>query len=227
MRFANEGRTPMTSPGNYNTNTSDMFAVHRAILGALDAAPRLVGGTSADADRGETIGSFYENVLEFLHVHHSGEDELLYPLLEARCGDRLAELTRIDDQHKTLYEPMDMGRAAIAAWRAAPSAESAQPVVDAIAAIDETLRPHLADEEETVVPLCSLWLSPEEWAQLPAHSMMSFRADKPWLMVGLVAEQLTPEQRDGMIAGMPPELQTMMTEQWLPAFDQFISKVRG
>jgi hypothetical protein len=56
--------------------------------------------------------------------------------------------------------------------------------------------------------------------------MMSFRADKPWLMVGLVREQLDQEQRDGMLAGMPPEMRTMWTEQMEPAFNAFIAEVR-
>jgi hypothetical protein len=121
---------------------------------------------------------------------------------------------------------MDVGRAAIAAWRTAPTAEGATAVIDAIGAIDMTLRPHLADEEATVVPLCSLWLSPEEWGQMPGHSMMAFRADKMWIMPGLVMEQLTPEQRAGMLAGMPPEVQTMWVEQWQPAFESFMAEVR-
>jgi hemerythrin-like domain-containing protein len=216
----------VTTPGSYTTNTSDMFAVHRALLGALDAAPAAVAKAAVDPERVETIGSFYENVLEFLHVHHSTEDLLLYPLLEERCPDRLAEITQIDDQHKLLDEPMAVGRAAVAAWRAAPSPESAQAVVDALATIDVTLRPHLADEEATVVPLCSLWLSPEEWGRLPGHSMMSFQADKMWIMPGLVMEQLTPEQAAGMVAGMPPEVFTMWTEQWQPAFESFMAEVR-
>jgi hypothetical protein len=217
----------MTTPGNYATDTSDMFAVHRALLEALDSAPTLVAGAGSDAERAETVGSFFENVLEFLHVHHSGEDELLYPLLEQRCPDRLAELVEIDDQHKTLFAPMDTGRSAIAAWRVAPSATTAQGVIDALGAIDAALRPHLSDEETTVVPLCSVWISPEEWARLPAHAMQSFRSDKPWLSLGLVFEQLTPAELDGLLAGMPPEMRALWTEQWQPAFESFVTDVRS
>ena len=217
----------MTSPGNYTTDTSDMFAVHRAILGALDAAPLRVASAEGDADRADLIASFYENVLEFLHVHHGGEDELLYPKLEERCPDRLAELVRVDDQHKTLYEPMDEGRAALAAWRAHPTDDNARHVVETLATIDSTLRPHLTDEENTVVPLCSQWISPEEWAELPAHGLMSFRGDKPWIIIGLLAEQTPAQKFQGMIAEMPNDVRTMILEQWMPAYGAFIEEVRG
>jgi Hemerythrin HHE cation binding domain len=216
----------MPSPGSYNTDTSDMFAVHRALLESLVAAPTYVARAGDDAVCVEAVGSFYENVLEFLHVHHSGEDELIYPLLQERCPDQHGEIDRVDDQHRLLDEPMDLGRSVVADWRASPSVEGAKAVVDAMAVIDQTLRPHLADEEMTVVPLCSVWISPEEWGRLPGHALQTFRADKPWLALGLVFEQLTQAQRDAMRAHMPPAVDKIWIEQWQPAFDAFMAEVR-
>jgi hypothetical protein len=77
-----------------------------------------------------------------------------------------------------------------------------------------------------MLPIAAQWMSPEEWGALPGHGMMSFRGDKPWLGLGLVREQLDQGQRDGMLAGMPPEVRTMWTEQMEPAFDAFIAEVR-
>jgi len=216
----------MTTLGNYNTDVSDMYAIHKALTGALDAAPAYVAKAGLDSERVEAIGSFCENVIEFLHVHHTGEDELIYPVLEQRCAESRSELERIDNQHKLLHAPMDAGRSAIATWRAAPSTDNAQAVIDAIASIAEPLRPHLAEEETVVLPIATKWMSPEEWGRLPGHHMMIFRADKPWLMVGLLREQLDQEHRDGMLAGMPPEMRTMWTEQMEPAFNAFIAEVR-
>ena len=216
----------MTTLGNYNTEVSDMYAVHKALTGALDAAPAYVAKAGLDSERVEVIGSFYENAIEFLHAHHTSEDELIYPVLEQRCPERRSELERIDDQHKLLHAPMDAGRSAIATWRAAPSTDNAQAVIDAIASIAEPLRPHLAEEETVMLPIATKWMSPEEWGGMAGHAMMTFRGDKPWLPLGLVREQLNQEQRDGMLDGMPPEMRTMWTEQWEPAFNAFIAEVR-
>jgi hemerythrin-like domain-containing protein len=216
----------MTTLDSYSTDVSDMYAVHKALIGALDAAPAYVAKADLDPERAEVIGSFYENVIEFLHVHHTGEDELIYPVLEERCAESRSDLERIDDQHKLLHAPMDAGRSAIAAWRAAPSPETAQAVIDAIAAIAEPLRPHLAEEETVVLPIAAKSMSPEEWGALSGHAMMIFRADKPWLPLGLLREQLDQEHRDGMLAGMPPEMRTQWTEQMEPAFNAFIAEVR-
>jgi hemerythrin-like domain-containing protein len=216
----------MTAVGTHDTDVSDMYAVHKALLGALDAAPGWVAEAGLDSDRVEVIGSFVENVIEFLHVHHSGEDELIYPVLEERCAESRSELARIDDQHKLLYAPMDAGRSAVATWRAAPSPDNAQAVIDAVASIAETLRPHLAEEETVVLPIATMWISPEEWARQAGHNMMRFRGNKPWLPLGLIREQLDQEHRDGMLAGMPPEMRTMWAEQMEPAFNAFIADVR-
>jgi hemerythrin-like domain-containing protein len=216
----------MTTLGTYDTDVSDMFAVHKALTGALDAAPAYVATADGDSERVGVIGSFYENVIEFLHVHHTGEDELIYPVLEERCAESRSELERINDQHKLLLAPMDAGRSAVAAWRTTPSSENAQAVIDAIASIGDPLRPHLAEEETVLLPIASKWMSPDEFGRLPGHHMMSFRADKPWLMLGLVREQLDQEHRDVMLAGMPPEMRTMWTEQMEPVFNAFIADVR-
>ncbi len=217
----------MTAPGTYRTETSDMFAVHQAITQAFDAAPVLIDGTGGRVDRVEVIASFYENVLEFLHVHQAGEDELVYPILEERCVEEKAMLGQIESQHALLNEPMEHARASIAAWRATPSAEGAENVAQRLGIVAETLRPHLSEEETLVLPVASSWMSPEEWGQLPAHALQAFQADKPWLAVGLIREQLLSEQKDAMLSGMPPEVQTLWAQQWEPAFTAFITEVRA
>ena len=122
---------------------------------------------------------------------------------------------------------MDAGRSALATWRAAPSTDNAQAVTNAIASIAEPLRPHLAEEETVMLPIATKWMSPEEWGRLPGHGMMIFRADKPWLMLGLVRAQLDQEHRDRMLAGMSPEMRTMCTEQTEPAFNAFRPRFVG
>src|SRR5207248_10889930 len=121
---------------------------------------------------------------------------------------------------------LEAGRSAIAARGAAPSTGNAPAVIDAMVSIAEPLRPHLTEEETVLLPIASKRMSSEEFGRLPGHHMMSFRADKPWLMLGLVREQLDQEHRDGMLANMPLEMRTMWTEQMEPAFRVFIAEVR-
>lgn len=216
----------MAQLGELTTNVDDMYAVHQAIIGAFDAADDLVARSRDDHAHADAVSSFYENVIEFLHVHHGGEDELIYPKLRERCPDSWPTIDHIDQQHQTLNAPMAQAREVIAAWRANPTGGGGAAVAAALDLIDETLRPHLSAEEEIVLPFCRKWITQEEWSELPGHAMAAFTGDKPWLGLGLVRERLTQAQRDGMLSSMPPPLQDLWVNQWGPAFDAFIADVR-
>jgi hemerythrin-like domain-containing protein len=217
----------MTVPGEYTTPTDDMRAVHAALLSSLASAPALVAGAGTDPAKVAVAASYCDNVLEFLHVHHDGEDELIYPVLEARCAQHKELLERIDAQHTLLAEPMTAARGAVAAWQGAPSAEAGRTVVDTFATVSDLLAPHLAEEEDEVLPIASSYMAPEEWAELPGHALRSFGGDKPWLALGLVFEQLPPEVRSQVLAGMPPPLQQLWADDWQPAFTGFMSEVES
>ena len=64
------------------------------------------------------------------------------------------------------------------------------------AALERGPRPHLDREEAAILPLAAAHLTPEEWGKLPGHAMGSFGGDKIWLIIGLIRENFTQEQRD-------------------------------
>jgi hemerythrin-like domain-containing protein len=214
-------------PGDLTTDVSDMFTVHQTITGALDSAPELITRDPNHVERARVIGSFFENVLEFLHVHHQGEDDLIYPKLRERCPDAWPTIDHIDHQHQLVHQPTRDAIDAIAAWRNAPSTATAQAAVNALARVDEVVKPHLAMEETVVLPYCSAWITQEEWSELPGHAMAAFQGDKPWLAFGLIRERLTPEQRDEMHNSMPPPLRQLWDNEWSPAYEAFMAEVRS
>ncbi len=112
----------MTVPGEYTTNTNDMRAVHSALQSSLGLADALVTGTRSDPISVAVASSFFENVIEFLRVHHQGEDDLIYPVLEQRCPEHLELVSCIERQHSLLDHPMAASRSAIDSWRSDPTA---------------------------------------------------------------------------------------------------------
>jgi len=215
----------MTGPGSYTTETRDMYAVHRALSACFEAAGPLVGAAGDDPAKVATVASFYENVVELLRVHHEGEDELVFARLAERCPDDHKLLGALEAQHEALKEPMAAARQALAAWREDPRA--GQQVASTLAVITATVAPHLTDEEQGLLPLASAYLSPGEWGELPGHAMADFRCDKPYLALGLVREQLGPEQLALMDAGFPEPLRQLWETQWGPAFVAFMGDVRA
>lgn len=217
----------MTGPGSYTTETNDMRAVHGALRSAFGSAAGLVTGAGTDPANVDTVAAFYETALAFLHVHHDGEDVLIYPILKERCPDRAELLTRVDDQHTLLGEPLARATVALGSWRADPKPATAAGLTDALGTIDATMRPHFEDEEAEILPIASAYLAPEEWAQLPGHALRAMGDNRPWLALGLVREGLTDDQRALQLAGMPPPLQQLWTDEWEPAFVVFIAQVRA
>jgi hemerythrin-like domain-containing protein len=188
-------------------DTSDMVQFHQVFRDALGAAPELIAAIEpGDTARAEFVANYYVNVLSLLHTHHEGEDALLTPRLLQRCPDEAATITRIADQHKAVFGAVDDAEASIAAWQADPSELKGAQVAASLAALHAALAPHLDEEERYLLPIAAGCINVAEWGELPAHGMRNFTGDKPWLITGLVQDQMRPEQIAAMQAHMPPEL---------------------
>jgi hypothetical protein len=187
-------------------DTSDMAQIHQVFRDAVGGArPFVESVTIGDTARTEYVGSYFDNVLCLLHVHHEGEDALLTPLLLDRATpDECAEVQRVADQHALVLGDLDAAEQAIAAWRANPTGDTASSLISAMTALDASLTPHLDEEQQVVCPIAAKYVNVAEWGELPGHGMAAFTGDKMWLILGLIQEQFRPEQIAVMEAHMPP-----------------------
>ena len=226
---ASIGDERRTAMGDFAvTDTSDMYAVHHVFRKTFGSAGELLGGVSQDdADRRELVGNFYDNVIRFLHVHHDGEEELIWPQLKERCPDKDAELIRSAEQHQAVVTLMEVASGTMEQWSQSGSAEDQVAAATAVAALDAALSPHLDEEEAVILPLCSRHISPEEWGQLPGHGLGHFDGDKVWLILGLIRENMTQELRDHMLANMPPPAVEMWTGMGESSFNALVAELRG
>ena len=206
-------------------DTSDMIGLHRVFREALAAAPTLVG-TVDDADRAELVCAYYANVLDLLRGHHEGEDELLTPLLVERVPDQAGTVTRIAEQHETVLAALAAADAAVAAWHAQPSAAHRDDAVRALRVLDAGLAPHLDEEEQVILPIAAQCIDVAEWGRLPEHGMRSYRGDRLWLILGLIQEQMTEEQKRAMESHMPPELREFWNGAGIGLFESFVAELR-
>ncbi|MDR6415550.1 hemerythrin domain-containing protein [Pseudarthrobacter sulfonivorans] len=84
-----ETAAPVPSGPVLCIGTAAMRRIHRVFLWAYSEAPGLVrsagpGDTARAAYVGEVLGNFDK----LLHIHHEGEDELMYPQA-GRTGTRM------------------------------------------------------------------------------------------------------------------------------------------
>lgn len=208
-------------------DTTDLIAVHGVFRDALDWAPGLIGDVPArDLARAAVVGSYYDNVLRFLTVHHDGEDALIWPKLAERAPGRTDLVDEMWADHERIHDTLQTAADVVARWTSSADPAAGRQAVSALQDLAASLLPHLDHEDEQVVPLCAEHLSPEEWAEMPGHALRAFDGDKVWLILGLIRENMTQEQRDAMLAHMPPPPRDMWINMGRDAFEQFIAQVR-
>ena len=206
-------------------DTTDMYAVHGVFRDTLGAAPTLVGGIApGDAERVALIANYYQNVLSFLAAHHDGEEHLVFPLLRERDAAAAALMDAMTEQHHEALALLEQARAALAAWPGGDAAaqQAAQERLDDLCG---HLLEHLGEEEQELLPLAAEHLSVEEWGALPGHGLANFHGDKIWLILGLIRERMTDEQRAAMLEHMPPPAVEMWTGFGEQAYKDYSSEV--
>lgn len=206
-------------------DTSDMIGLHNIFREALSHAPTLVGTTPVDdTTRAELVGSYYDNVLRLLHAHHEGEDELMTPLLAARCEPgEVTDVERIAAQHESMLRDLQVTEECLAVWRRTPAAQQRDHLLAAAAALQTSLTAHLGEEELVILPIAARHLTAAEWAQLPQHGMATFTGDKPWLMMGLVRDQMSPTQAQHMDTSMPAPVAAMWRASGQPTYTSYLT----
>ncbi len=206
-------------------DTTDMFAVHGVFRDTLGAAPTLVGGIAPDdTERVALIANYYENILSFLEAHHDGEELLVFPLLrerDAAAAELMDEMDRAAPRGDRSAGGGQGGAGRVARGRR----RGTEGGRGAAGRTGRHLCDHLDEEEAKVLPLAAEYLSMEEWGALPGHGMANFHGDKIWLILGLIRERMTDEQRAGMTEHMPPPALEMWNGFGEQAFKEYSTVV--
>ncbi len=218
----------MADQPDYDTDTSDMLVPHNMLRSAFGDAGRAIGSARAGDDaRVAAVGTFYDNVLRLLAVHHGAEDELLWPKLRQRAPQHSDTYDRMEGQHANIAVLDHAAADSLEAWSGGPDAETAAALVAALGNLSAALDQHLREEEREILPIATRTVSPEEWAELPGHALRAFDGDKPWLILGLLFEQMTEEQQAHVVAQMPPPSAARWTETGRAAYAEFIAEYRA
>lgn len=173
-------------------DTRMMGIVHSALRRDL-VRLRLVLGTPAaqESRRRTALAEHAVWLMDFLHHHHTGEDEGLYPLVVRRNPAAADLCERMDADHETITPAMEGLRAAAARHLADPASPDAD-LVAAITALEEPLVPHLAREELEMMPVVSASISHAEWVEwhesMVDGSMRQLAFEGHWLIDGLDEE---------------------------------------
>jgi hypothetical protein len=182
----------------------DMAIIHRTFRKTYDESARLVRAAPAPSPGRVTfLADHIDFGIAMLHVHHEGEDELLYPKLIERVPDQAPMTEQVEHEHHLIRGALDDASAACAAWRARPSAETGEALAAALNHLNEVVQPHLDDEEQKVVPLAAVTLTQQEWDAMGKRGMSSVPRNKRAVAAGMMLEPLDPADRAYMMKHVP------------------------
>ncbi|NYS21465.1 hemerythrin domain-containing protein [Streptomyces sp. SJ1-7] len=189
-------------------DSRDMYAVHAMLRRELAELPEYVMNVGeGDGRRAEIVANHIDFVVRILHVHHEGEDTLVWPKLAERApSDTAPVLTAMQAEHAGI----DRGLAALtgtaASWRANPDAAHREAVVDALRELWPVVDSHLSAEEADALVLIDAYLSAPEWSEVGMHGIAHLQPEEFPLFFGMLLHNLDPDLYKVLEATLPPDL---------------------
>lgn len=181
-----------------------MLLIHRVIRREIGNLPGLIRGAADNPARAKIVGAHAKEMLDFLHVHHSGEDELLYPLLRARVTLDGDLIDRMESQHAQVDLAIRELNSDLPAWTARGDSVIGERMAARIDSMLPVLKDHLAEEEQLILPLVSTTLSQQEWDALGEHGFGAVPGKRRLIILGYIVEEADDSERRTFMLNVPP-----------------------
>ena len=188
----------------------DMAIVHRTFRNVYEESARLVHAAPAPSPGRVTfLADHIDFAIAMLHVHHEGEDELLYPKLIERVPDQAPMTEEVEHEHALIKTALESASAACAAWRERPSAETGEALAAALDQLNTVAQRHLDDEEQKIVPLAAVTLTQQEWDALGKHGVAQIPRNRRGIAFGMILDPLGEADRAYMKGFLPPPVRML------------------
>ncbi|GAA4458154.1 hemerythrin domain-containing protein [Phytohabitans houttuyneae] len=192
-----------------------MYAFHEALRRDVERIARI--GARQDGDPREVLRTAvgWEMFKAYLTVHHTSEDDALWPPLQRELAgkpDDLALLDAMEAEHAAI-DPLLEGIDAALADRES-GVERLGGLVDALVT---GLGGHLRHEEREALPLIGATLDEGQWARFGELHRTRIGADLnrylPWVL-----DSASPERTERILGGLPTPLLAAYRDEWQPAY---------
>jgi Hemerythrin HHE cation binding domain len=214
-------------PDQQPIDVRDMAIVHRTFRRSFTEGAALVrANPTPSPQRVAFLTNHAEFGLKMLHHHHEAEDEYLYPLLKERVPDHEQATEHTRRQHDEVAGAIDAALAAIRAWRDEPSPATSEAAAASFEALNESLQPHLDDEEQTIVPLAAVTLTQAEWDHLGDLARAGIPRKMMGVALGMLLEPLDESEREYMKAQLPAPVRWLYPVMIQRPWDKYAKTLR-
>ncbi len=152
------------------------------------------------------IRAFFDHYRAQLAMHHTHEDELFFPALQAKVGADRMQLNALAGQHEALDAALHAAGDGLAAL-ADPAGDFATDrarAADALSVTAELLAAHLTLEEETALPLTESEMPAAEYKKLETKARKATRRPQAQFMIPWIIAHASADQQKALYRSAPP-----------------------
>jgi iron-sulfur cluster repair protein YtfE (RIC family) len=188
-----------------------MYVTHDALRRDLG---RLTTAAAAGKARTATVRAGWENFKTQLHIHHTVEDDDLWPRLYRAVADQPTELALLEamEAEHAVLDPL------LSAVDEALTSRPEEPLDKRLQDLAAALDGHLKHEENSALPLIQSVLTSEDWRGF-AKSMARAQGVKgaavyvPWIVDGA-----TTAERKRFFSALPAPVRVINRLLWEPRY---------
>lgn len=199
----------------FKNDMTMMYVFHDALRRDLDRIARVTARTDDNPKHVLRTAAGWEMFKSYLHVHHTTEDELLWPPLRKslpKDSHATALLDAMEAEHSMIDPLLTAIDAALANRESGPGR-----LGELADALDIALRAHLDHEEKDGLPLIDMAITAEQWQAFSAGGAKLISGDvarfMPWMLDGAA-----PEVTASVLGLAPPPVQQAYRDQWHPGY---------
>jgi iron-sulfur cluster repair protein YtfE (RIC family) len=199
----------------FRNDMTAMYAMHDALRRELGQIARVTARPDDDPNCVLRTAAGWEMFKSYLHVHHTTEDDMMWPQMRkalADDSDGLALLDAMEAEHAAIDPLLAAIDAALADRDSGP--QRLGELTDALAS---ALREHLDHEEADGLPLIDATVTEEQWLAFGAEGGRRIAGDV-WRYVPWMLEGATPEVTAAVLGRFPAPLQQAYRDEWQPAY---------
>ena len=192
-----------------------MYVMHDALRRELECIARVTARPDDDPKQVLRTAAGWEMFKSYLRIHHTAEDDMLWPPMRQALADNsdgLALLDAMEAEHAAIDPLLAAIDTAVADPDTGP-----QRLGDLTDALATALRGHLKHEEDEGLALIDATLAPEQWQALGVETGTSLGDDvqryMPWVL-----EDAPPEVTARLLGQFPAPLLAAHRDQWQPAY---------
>ena len=223
-------KLPGTDAARHGVGEADltvMLGAHDAFRRDLTRLARAAAAAGlSDPARRQSVAAGWDLFKRELHLHHTAEDELIWPALRPRLADSEAALSVLDameEEHERIDPLLAAVDAAFAQHDAAAGAVSddwpgEDRLADVIDVLVSTLTGHLGHEERDGLPLIGVALTSSEWRSVGFKIARKNGLSGAGEMFAWILDGARREDIAATLGQLPPPVRLLYRAVWKPRF---------